>query len=220
VKANEKIRVVIAADYKLLRECLHLALEDDEKIEIAGETENGIPAINMISTLKPDVVLLNNRLGEVEGIEILNSIKRNNHEAKVLLLPNTCDEATLLSAFKHGADGSLSKNTSIDVLITAIRAVHGGELWIERKLAAKLFHNDDQAHLRKGSGQENIEDCLTHREMEVLRLLANGGTNKEIGEALFISEKTVKSHLHSIFKKLNVSRRLQAILYALKQGIC
>jgi DNA-binding NarL/FixJ family response regulator len=128
------------------------------------------------------------------------------------------DEEVIIEAIKAGAKGYLSKNSSISRLFNAIKAVHNGELWIERQLIAKYFNGDITADSCLAGSPEKIEQVLTPREQEILRILTQGATNKEIAEQLFICEKTVKSHLNSIFKKLNVRRRLEAILCAIKQG--
>jgi DNA-binding NarL/FixJ family response regulator len=220
MSTNHNIRVVIAGDCKLFRECLYLALDSDESIDIVGEAVNGLQVIDMIGNLKPDVVLLNMSMPEINGLEVLPAIKQKSFATRALMLPATMDEATILRALKSGAKGYLSKNASISTLISAIKAVNGGELWIERKLTARLFDQGWSDDSGKDYRQKETNGSLTSREKEVLNLLKNGWTNKKIANTLCISEKTVKSHLNSIFRKLNVSRRLQAILYAIKQGLC
>ena len=129
------------------------------------------------------------------------------------------DEEMIFKGLRAGAKGYISKSASVSNLIKAIKAVHQGELWVERKLIARFFEGEADASYKADKRKEPMEEQLTTREEEVLRCLTMGWTNKEIAEALFISEKTVKCHLNSIFRKLNVSRRLQAILYALKKGL-
>ena len=129
------------------------------------------------------------------------------------------DEATILKALKAGAKGYLSKDANVSGLIKAIQAVHHGELWIERKLMARFFDEEAIPDSREEDRHLRAKEGLTPREEEILRFLTTGSTNREIAEALFISEKTVKSHLNSIFRKLNVTRRLQAILYVIKRGL-
>jgi two-component system NarL family response regulator len=129
------------------------------------------------------------------------------------------DEATIFKALKGGAKGYLSKDVSISNLIKAIQAVQKGELWIERKLMARFLEVEAVVDSSREGQAGKLKNIMTPREKEVLRFLTTGRTNKEIAKALFISEKTVKSHLNSIFRKLNVTRRLQAILYAIKRGL-
>ena len=219
MEGGQKIRIVIADDHRLLREGLLNMLRQEESIEVVGEAVNVIQAIDVIGSVKPDVVLLNTAMLESNGVQIIPVIKQRSLGSKPLMLAATTDDDMVLQALKAGAKGYLSKNTSISSLMRAIKAVHQGELWVERKLIAKFFDSETTGDSGRKDSQTKKKESLTPREVEVLHLLTNGSTNKEIAEALFISEKTVKSHLNSIFKKLNVSRRLQAILYAIKQGL-
>jgi len=219
MEMGNQIRVVIADDHRLLREMLRLTLRREKGIEIVGEAANGLQTIDVISELKPDIVLLDTSMPEMDGIKVLPAIREKSPKTKALMLTADKDEAMIFKALKAGAKGYLSKDVSISDLIKAIQAVHKGELWVERKLMARFFEGEAVAD-PKGEGRPGKKkEGLTSREQEVLRILSKGSTNKEIAKALFISEKTVKSHLNSIFKKLNVSRRLQAILYAIKRGL-
>jgi len=216
---GDQIRVVIADDHRLLREMLRLTLRQEKGIEIVGEAANGLQAINVISDLKPDIVLLDIIMPEMNGIKVLPAIKEKSPDTKALMLTVASDEAMIFKALKAGAKGYLTKNVSISDLTKAIQAVHQGELWVERKLMARFFEEETIAEPREEDKPGKTKEGLTPREKEVLRLLTQGSTNKEIAKALFISEKTVKSHLNSIFRKLKVSRRLQAILYAIRRGL-
>jgi DNA-binding NarL/FixJ family response regulator len=129
------------------------------------------------------------------------------------------NETVIFKALKGGAKGYLSKDVSISDLIKAIQAVHKGELWVERKLMARFFDKEAIAEPKEEGRSGRHKMVLTAREKEILSILTTGCTNKEIAQALFISEKTVKSHLNSIFRKLNVTRRLQAILQAINRGL-
>ncbi len=215
----DQIRVVIADDHKLLREMLHLALRQETGIEVVGEAGNGLQTIDVISDLKPDIVLLDIIMPEMDGIKVLPAIKEKSPKTKALMLTVANDEAMILKALKAGAKGYLSKDVGISDLIKAIQAVHQGELWVERKLMARFFEGEAIADPKGEDRSGKTKEGLTPREQEVLRFLTKGSTNKEIAKALFISEKTVKSHLNSIFRKLKVSRRLQAILYAIRRGL-
>jgi two-component system NarL family response regulator len=135
------------------------------------------------------------------------------------MLTVAADEPTIFKALKAGAKGYLSKDVSISDLIKAIQAVYKGEFWVERKLIARFFEGEAIARSREEGRPERPKEVLTPKEKQVLCILTKGCTNKEIGRTLFISEKTVKSHLNSIFRKLNVTRRLQAILYAINRGM-
>ena len=215
----DKVRIVIAEDHKLFREGLCLILQRDESMEIVGEAATGFHAIRVISKFKPDVVLLNTTLPETGGIGVIPPIRQESPETKALMLALAMNETAIFKALKAGAKGYLSKNASGSNLIKAIRAVHKGDLWVERRFIARLFEGEATLHFQgeEHGGMTNQE--LTPREQEVLRYLTHGRTNKGIAQDLFISEKTVKGHLNSIFKKLNVSGRIQAILYAIREGV-
>ena len=216
---GNQIRVLIADDHRLFREMLHLTLRQEEGIEIVGEAPNGAKTIDAIGDLKPDVILIDIAMPENDNIEILPAIREKSPKTKALMLTAAKDEAMIFKVLKAGAKGCLSKDASISALIKAIQVVHKGELWVERKLIARFIDKDAKAD-PKGEGQaRRPKEVLTPREKEVLSLLATGRANKEIAKTLFISEMTVKSHLNSIFRKLNVTGRLQAILYAINRGL-
>ena len=218
MEPDSKIRIVIAEDHRLFREGLRLILNGEESFEIVGEAANGLQAIDVISGLKPNVVLLDITMPELSGIEVIPIIKQTSPGTKALMLTASKDEIKILKFLNAGAKGYLSKNTTTSDLIKAIKVVNKGQLWVERKLVARYFNGDITADIGREDRQENPKKDLTPREQDVLRLLIKGSTNKEIANDLFISEKTVKSHLNKIFKKLNVSRRLDAILSAIKLG--
>jgi DNA-binding NarL/FixJ family response regulator len=210
-----QIRVVITGSHRIYREGLRLILQRENSIQIVGEAANGIQTIDVITDLKPDVVLLDITMPKMDGIEVIPPIREKSPNTKPLMLIAAMDEARIFKALKLGAKGYISKDAGASDLIKAIEAVHQGELWVGRKLMVRLFNGQPVADSRDATAKEG----LTPREQEVLHLLTKGCTNKEIAQSLFISEKTVKSHLSSIFRKLNVTRRLQAILYAIKRGL-
>jgi len=216
---SDQIRVVIADDHSLFREMLCLVLRREGSIKIVGEAANGRETIDVISNLKPDILLLNGTVSEMDDIEVLPAIREKSLKTKALMITDNKNEAMIFKALKGGAKGHLSKDVSISDLIKAIQAVHKGELWVERKLMARFFEGEATANSRGEGRAGRLKKVLTPREKEVLRILTTGCTNKEIAHALFISEKTVKSHLNSIFRKLDVARRLQAILYAINRGL-
>ena len=216
---RDQIRVAIVDEHRLLRELLYLALCRDDGIEMVGEPANEPQTIDAISNLKPDVVLLDTSVPEMYGIEVLTAIKEKSQKTKALMLTDNKNEAMIFKTLKAGAKGCLSKDVSISDLIKAIQAVHKGELWIERKLMARFFEGEAIDDSRKEARSASQKGTLTPREKEIVRILTTGCTNKEIAQTLFISEKTVKSHLNNIFRKLNVTRRLQVILYAVNRGL-
>jgi two-component system response regulator DegU len=217
--ADSKIRIVIAQDHSLFREGIRRILNEEKCIEIVGEANNGFQAIDVISDLKPDVALIDINMSKLDGVQLIPIIKQKSPGTKALMLTSSEDESTILKALQSGCKGCLSKDTSTSSLIKAIKVVHKDELWVERTLITRFFNGDYNDDLNRDNRQKNTKETLTAREQDVLRHLIKGSTNKEIGNELFISEKTVKSHLNKIFRKLNVSRRLEAILYAIKLGL-
>lgn len=207
------IRVVMATDNMLFREGLRGLLGSEQGIEIAGETADGPETIDLVSELKPDTVLLDMTLPGADATEIIMQIKDKSPTTNLLLLPVARSENLIVRALQAGAKGYLSQGTTGSDLIKAIKAVHGGEAWVARLLNGPVFTG-----FGEHAADPSLEEPLSAREDEILRRLASGGgSNREIAESLFISEKTVKSHLHSIFRKLRVKRRQEAILYAIGQ---
>jgi DNA-binding NarL/FixJ family response regulator len=212
------IRIVIADDHRLVREGLRRILVGEADFEVVGEAADGLEAIDVVSDLRPDVVLLDVNMPAAGGIEAIPVIKENSPKTKPLVLSVSMDEATIFRSLKAGAKGYLSKDAASRVLIKAIRAVHRGEVWVERELMARFI--DEEADGDFGDAPRTTSNgALTPREREVLRCLARGWTNKEIADTLCISEKTVKSHLTRIFKKLKVPGRFRAMIHALTLGL-
>ena len=218
-KKSDQIRIVIADDHMLIREMLRRTLHQEDSIKIVGEATNGLQTIDVISDLKPDVVLLDIIMPEMDGIKVLPAIREKSPKTKALMLTAAMDETMIFKSLKAGAKGYLSKDTSISDLIKAIKTVHQGEIWIERKLMARFLEGEAIVNSGREVRAGKPKEVLTPREKEILSILTTGCTNKEIAKALFMSEKTVKSHLNSIFRKLNVTRRLQAILQAINRGL-
>jgi two-component system nitrate/nitrite response regulator NarL len=212
-----KITVVIAHDHRLIRDSLRAVLSKDQNIQILGEATNGFETLDIIGDLEPDVVLLDFNISELDVVELIQSIINKSPKTKVLKLMFSTDETLIFQALKAGAKGYISKNASLSDLKKAIQTVYKGELWIERKMISSFFDQENEIVVEDQNC--TIEAGLTKREREVLLCLSSGSTNKQIANTLCISEKTVKCHLNSIFKKLNVSRRLEAILYAINRGL-
>lgn len=216
---DEKVKIVLAVSHKLFQEGLRLILNSEISFEVVGVVNNGLQAINVITELQPDIVLLDLSLPEVSGIEVLSVIKQKNPNTKALLITNDRDEQVIIKAIRAGAKGYLSKNTSVSDLIKAIQVVYQNEFWVQRKLVTQFINGDFTTDAGGEDFHQNKLAALTPREQDVLRSLVKGASNKEIAKELFISEKTVKSHLNQVFKKMNVSRRLEAILSAIKAGL-
>ena len=216
---GDQIRIVIADGHRLFREGMCLILGQEKGIQIVGEALNGLQTINVVNELKPDVVLLDITIAKIDGTQVVLPIRQKNPKTKALMLTAALDEAMIFKSLKAGAKGYLSKDSSVSDLTKAIKAVHQGELWIERKLMSTFFNHEAIADSKEQNLHGRTKEGLTLREQEVLSCLTKGCTNKEIAQDLFISEKTVKTHLSSIFRKLKVTRRLQAILCAIREGL-
>ena len=215
---TRRIRLIIVEDHRLCRESLHHVLAAKRSIEIVAQVASNPQTIDVIGKLTPDIVLVGITVPASTGIRLISDIKESSPATKAILLTGAKDEQVIMEAIKAGARGYLPKGTSISSFFNAIEAVDNGELWFERKIVARYFNGDITADARLAESAEKIATVLTPRELDILRVLMQGATNKEIGEQLFICEKTVKSHLNSIYKKLNVRRRIEAILWAVKQG--
>ena len=216
---EDQIRIVIADNHRLFREGIRLILRQENGIQIVGEAVNGLQTINIVNDLRPDVVLLDITIAKVDGTQVILPIRQKSPETKALMLTAALDEAMIFNSLKAGAKGYISNDEGSSDLIKAIQTVHQGELWIERKLMSRLFDQEAIADSKGGNPPGRTKEGLTPREQEVLSCLTRGDTNKEIAQDLFISEKTVKTHLNNIFRKLKVTRRLQAILYAIREGL-
>jgi len=171
-----------------------------------------------ISELKPDIVLLDINMPGMDTGETLSLLKSKG--TKPLILTTAADEDVILVALKAGARGYLSESTTAHNLIKAIDSISKGEIWVERKMVNRIVEGKLNGDRPIKEQRNQSKEQLTHREKEILALLKEGYTNKEIAEKLYISEKTVKSHLNNIFRRFNVSGRLQAIVYAIRNGLC
>lgn len=209
-----KIRIMIADDHSMVREGLKQLIELEEDIIVVAQAANGSEAIEKIIEYKPDVVLLDINMPEMNGLEVLTYLKQNDIRANVLILTIHNEVEYLFKAVEIGVKGYVLKDSESDVLIKAIRAIYNGDSYIQPNMASLLFkkmNNDDNS--------VNENSRLTKREIEVLKLITQGMLNKEIAHKLCISEKTVKNHVSNIFKKIEVSDRTQAAVFAIKNSI-
>ncbi len=211
-----KIKVMIADDHALIREGIKKLLELEENFEIVALAGDGEQAIASIKETSPDVVLLDINMPVMNGIDCLKQIKQDYPEIKVIMLTIHEDAEYLIETINIGAEGYVLKDADVSSLVKAIQKVVQGEVYIHPTLSGILVRE----YKRK---DKNIEDVignnLTKREYEVIRLISKGYNNKEIAIELFISEKTVKNHVSNIFKKIKVTDRTQAALYAIKHNI-
>ncbi len=212
---QSKIRVMIVDDHELIRQGLRKILEIENDIIVAGVAEDGESALIMAQELQPDVMLLDINMKGLNGIKTLKRIKEMGLKVKVIMLTIHSDKEYMLETVGLGASGYLLKDTGTDSLVTAIRRVHEGFSYIHPSMA-----DDSATDFRSKAAMPDPErDKLTRREIEVIALIADGLNNKEIADQLFISEKTVKNHVSNLFKKINVSDRTQAAIFAFKHSI-
>jgi len=209
---------MIADDHSLMREGLKQLLELENGINVVAQAEDGRKALREALRWEPDVVLLDINMPKMNGIEVLRRFRDLGFESKVLMLTIHDDKEYLLETMNMGADGYILKDTDANTLIKAIRTVNEGGTYVQPSIKPLLLDN------RKAVEEEESEELLkikllTSREYEVLTLIAEGLNNRNIAERLYISEKTVKNHVSSIFKKLEVNDRIQAAIFAFKTNI-
>ncbi|MFZ6003906.1 MAG: response regulator [Actinomycetota bacterium] len=215
----DAIRVMICDDHALFRRGLVMVLESEEGIEVVGEAEDGQDAIAKVGDLAPDVVLMDVRMPRVTGIEATRAIAEAVPSAKILMLTVSDEEDDLYDAIKAGATGYLLKEISIEEVATAIRAVVGGQSLISPSMASKLLSEFTSMAKRADERQSVPSPRLTDRELEVLKLVAQGMSNKEIASELYISENTVKNHVRNILEKLHLHSRMEAVVYAVREKL-
>jgi NarL family two-component system response regulator LiaR len=211
---SDPIRVFIADDHAIVRKGIGAVLEIVPDIDVVGEAEDGREAVAQVEALRPDVILMDLVMPEIDGIEAIRRIKDRQPEARILVLTTFAGEDKIFPAIKAGALGYHLKDSHPEELVRAIRQVHRGESSLHPVIARKVLEE-----LSHPSERPPTPDPLTPREVEVLRLVAQGLENWEIAEKLVITEATVRTHVSNITGKLHVASRTQAALYALREGI-
>ncbi len=209
-----KIKVLIADDHHVVRRGLLFFLKTQKDIDIIGEATNGKEAVKLVSELNPDVVLMDLSMPEMDGVMATKIIRETNTTVKIIILTSYGDQDHVIPALRAGASGYQLKDIEPDDLVQTIRDVLQGQSKLHPKVTSHVM-----AHLSTPVIQPQTKlDDLTKREKEVLNELAKGKSNKEIASALFITEKTVKTHISNILSKLQLSDRTQAAIYAVKNG--
>ena len=211
---SNNIRVLLADDHAIVREGLRTLIGTEPGIEVVGEAEDGVEAVQKARTLQPDVILLDMVMPRKDGLEAIVEIMAEDRGAHILVLTSFSHDDKVFPAIKAGALGYLLKNASPHALLNAIRDVHRGEPIMSPDIASKLMRE-----LQRSSDLPPTEEPLTGRELDVLRLVAQGQTNGEIAEALVIGVGTVRTHVSNILGKLHLANRTQAALYALREGL-
>lgn len=214
-----KIRVVIADDHPIVRDGLKKLLSIEADIDVVGEAADGQELLDHMEEWRPDVILLDLRMPNTDGLTALQTLNSTNNPAKVIILTASEDKNEFVQAMKLGCAGIVLKQTSADLIVKSIRKVHAGEIWLDAHTTAAVMRQFASAEAAAASGVKGRERApLSTREREIVALVAQGYKNKEMAEKMFISEQTVKNHLHNIFDKLGVSDRLELALYAIHKG--
>jgi two-component system, NarL family, nitrate/nitrite response regulator NarL len=211
-KAKPVIRILVADDHAIFRDGLRKLLEGADEIQIVGEASNGNECVKMLAKFKPDILLLDLRMPEKDGLGVLEEVNFDSLPTRVIVLTAAEDDRDVVRAMRLGARGVVLKQSASDLLVKSIRKVFDGEIWLDNRMTAEVI---DAFKKSAEAGQRREKPLLSDREKEIVQLVAQGFRNREIGEKLFISEQTVKNHLHNIFDKLGVSDRLELALYAI-----
>jgi DNA-binding NarL/FixJ family response regulator len=212
------MKILLVDDHILFREGLASLLNNTEDMHVVAEVGTLYAAIEKSAEFKPDVVLIDVNLPDGSGIEAIEPISNIVPGVNIVILSVEMNEDLLFSAIRKGAKGFILKKTSLSDLLASIRALERGEAALSRAMTRQVLEEFARNGSQNNHHQENLEE-LTSREVEVLAHLSTGATNREIGERLFISENTVKVHLHNIFKKMDFYNRREAIRYAKSQGL-
>lgn len=218
-KKLETIRVFLCDDHTLFRQGVRRLLDVEKDIEVVGEANNGIEVVELLKKTRPDVILMDISMPQMDGVTATDKIKKILPRTHIIILTVYEDESHIFNAIKAGAMGYLLKDVDVDALTEAIRKVHQGEALIQPIIATKVlkeFATFDKRKIKRGDRSCND---LTEREKEVLRLIVLGGRNKAIANKLGISEKTVKNHVSNILQTLHVNNRTEAAIYALNKKI-
>ncbi|WP_370290402.1 response regulator [Nocardioides sp.] len=211
---GEPVRVVVVDDQELFRRGLTMLLGIEDGIEVIGEAGDGAEGVSLVAATAPDVVLLDVRMPKKSGIEACVAIKEQVPTAKIIMLTMSDDEADLYEAVKSGASGYLLKDSSIEEVAQGIRVVADGQSLISPSMAAKLI--DEFKTMSRPERTPGPALKLTERELEVLRLVARGLSNRDVAGHLAISENTVKNHVRNILEKLQLHSRMEAVMYAVR----
>ena len=212
--ATRAARILIADDQSLFRAGLARLLDEDPRVEVVGQAADGLEAVKQAAKLKPDVILMDLKMPGIDGIEATRQISEADPTAKVIVLTTFETDSQVIQALKAGARGYVLKDSTADAIISSIVAVVSGERVMAGAVANRVLEM-----LTGTTTPKEFYDGLTNREIEILKLLANGMANKQIAYRLKISEKTVRNHVSNTYEKLGIYDRSQAVLYAVKKGL-
>lgn len=215
----ERIKVLIVDDHRVVREGLSAILQSKENIQVLGEAQDGQEAVEKARSLLPDVILMDVSMPKMTGVEATRIIKREFPHIGIIALTMYEEQQYIFDLVRGGATGYLLKDSDSDQIVKAIQSVYRGESLIHPSVASKILAEFSLLAQKKGKKSGWVEHDLTEREITVLRLVADGKTNKEIANNLDLSEKTVKNHVRNIFHKLQVYDRTQAAILAIRKGL-
>jgi len=210
---SEPVRILIADDHELVRQGLVALLSVKPGVEVIGQAKDGVEAVAMANSLRPDIILMDLLMPRKNGIEATREIKTENPDARILIITSFAEDENVYQAIKAGALGYLLKDSSPQELMQAIHDVCNGRMSLHPNIALKLIEE-----LNRPTESPTTDDPLTEREVEVLKLIAKGRSNQEIAEKLIVSKRTVGAHVSNILSKLHLANRTQAALYALRKG--
>ena len=211
---TETIRILIADDHDIVRRGIRTLIASEDGMVVVGEASDGLEAVELAQSLQPNVILMDMVMPRMTGLEAIQALQTAYPEARILVLTSFAEDEQIFPAIKAGALGYLLKDSSPDQLLQAIYDVHRGEPSLDPTVALKVMRE-----LSRPSDLPPAEEPLTEREVEVLKLVAQGMTNQEIAQSLVISDRTVANHVSSILGKLHLANRVQAALWAVREGL-
>ncbi|MFH9708500.1 response regulator [Streptomyces luteogriseus] len=209
----DAIKVLLVDDHQVVRRGLRTFLEVQDDIEVVGEAADGAEGVDRAEELRPDVILMDVKMPGMDGVDALRRLRELDNPARVLVVTSFTEQRTVVPALRAGAAGYVYKDVDPDALAGAIRSVHAGHILLQPEVAGALLAQEES---NWGTGRAG---SLTEREREVLGLIADGRSNREIARALVLSEKTVKTHVSNILMKLDLADRTQAALWAVRHGV-
>jgi len=220
-KKKTMVRILLADDHPIVRDGLKKLLQLEEDFEVVGEAGDGREVLEKCHELDPDVLLLDLRMPNLDGLSALQALQQTNKRTRVIILTASEDKNEFVQAMKLGCSGIVLKQTAPDLIVKSIRKVNSGEIWLDSLTTAAVMRQFSTGleSAGGGGGKGRERSPLSAREREIVALVAQGYKNKEMAEKMFISEQTVKNHLHNIFDKLGVSDRLELALYAIHKGL-
>ena len=209
------IRIVIADDHPVVRKGLVEFLNDEDEMDVVAQCADGASALAAVRRFHPDVLILDLRMPDMTGLDVVRQLAKESLTVPVLLLVGNISDGEVVEAMRRGVMGIVLKEMAPNLLVASVRKVASGGVWLEKDAVARAF----ERMLDQQEKREQVATSLTKREIEIVTMVAKGLGNRDIGEALFISEATVKTHLHSIYEKTEVKGRMQLAAYAREHGL-